>query len=92
MMELDLNWGETLYCTCQTDSRKHFWNLEQVDSDSDIMENTIENTFHIVWQASIEHCLKIMMELDCSYLKLRDNTLLHISKIFLEAFLKFKTS
>jgi len=32
--------------------------FKQVDSFSDIMENTLENIFSIVTQASIEKCLK----------------------------------
>ena len=47
LMTLDCpyqNWGKTLNSTSQTHFWKLFYNLEQADSDSCIMENTMEIT------------------------------------------------
>jgi len=67
-------------------------NHEQVDSDSFIMENTMEITVFQLFDNLPLNIAKKVDEFVLPISKLKENTLLHMSTTCLEVFLKFQTS
>jgi len=71
LMNLDCpyqNWVKTLYCTLSNTFLKAFLIFQASGQWQLHYDNTVEITvFSIVWQSSTEHCLKMLMNLDCPY-------------------------
>ena len=95
LMHLDCpyqNWGKILFCTCQIHSGSLSIISNKLAVTVSLWKILWKSLFLFVWQVSVKHCLKMLINLDCAYQNWGETLHCTCQNTFLEAFLKFRTN